>query len=88
MQEFAVEAVKHELGISNNRTEGFGGLCMSKVSPYMTSECSENALKQTAKPNIFVIRYLARYLVRYFFRYLVRHLVRYQMLRLVLIMNV
>ena len=33
IQEFAVEAVKHELGISNNRAEVFGSLCMPKVSP-------------------------------------------------------
>ena len=46
IQEFAVEAVKHELGISNNRAEGFGGLCMStKIFLYMASKCSENALK-------------------------------------------
>ena len=33
IQEFAGEAVKHELGISNNRAEVFGSLCMPKVSP-------------------------------------------------------
>ena len=33
IQEFAVEVVKHELGISNNRAEVFGSLCMPKVSP-------------------------------------------------------
>ena len=33
IQEFAVEAVKHELGISNNRADGFGGLYMSKDFP-------------------------------------------------------
>ena len=33
IQEFAVEAVKHDLGISNNRAEVFGSLCMPKVSP-------------------------------------------------------
>ena len=40
IQEFAVEAVKHELRISNNGAEGFGGLFMSKVLPYMASKCS------------------------------------------------
>ena len=30
IQEFAVEAIKHEFGISSNRAEGFGGLFMSK----------------------------------------------------------
>ena len=55
IQEFAVEAVKHELGISNNRAEGFGGQYMSKVFPYMTSKCSENAFKWTGKPTIFTI---------------------------------
>ena len=75
----AVVAIKHKMGISNNRAEGFGGLFMSKFFPYMASKCPENALKWTAKPTIFAIRYLARYLVRYVVRYLVRHLVRYQM---------
>ena len=45
IQEFAVEAVKYELGISNNRAEGFSGLCMSKVLFYMVSKCSEIALE-------------------------------------------
>ena len=35
--------------------DGFGGQCMPKVFPYMTSKCSENALKWTAKPTIFTI---------------------------------
>ena len=56
IQEFVLEAVKHELRISNNRAEGFGGLSMSKVLPYMVSKCPENALKWTAKPTIFVMR--------------------------------
>ena len=30
IQEFAVEAIKPEFGISSNRAEGFGGLFMSK----------------------------------------------------------
>ena len=41
--EFAVKAVNHELGISNNGAEGFGGV-LSKVIPCMASKCSENAL--------------------------------------------
>ena len=44
IQESAVEAVKHEVGIPNNRAEGLGGLCIS-VFHYMTSACSKNALK-------------------------------------------
>ena len=32
-QEFSVETVKHELGISNNKAERFGDLCMSSFSP-------------------------------------------------------
>ena len=55
IQEFSVAAVKHDLEISNNRAEGFSSLCMSKVFPCMASKCSENALKYTAKTNIFVI---------------------------------
>ena len=43
IQEFAVEVVKHELGISNNRAEVFGSLCMPKVSPIRRL----NALKIT-----------------------------------------
>ena len=39
IQEFAVEAVKHELGISNNRGEAFGGLSISKIFIYMASKC-------------------------------------------------
>ena len=54
IQEFSVAAVKHDLEISN-RAEGFSSLCMSKVFPCMASKYSENALKYTAKPNIFVI---------------------------------
>ena len=45
IQEFPVQAVKHDLGISKNRPERFGSLCMSKVFTCMTSKCSENALK-------------------------------------------
>ena len=54
IQEFSVAAVKHDLEIFN-RAEGFSSLCMSKVFPCMASKCSENALKYTAKTNIFVI---------------------------------
>ena len=56
IQEFAFEAIKDELGISNNRPEGFGGLFVSKVLPYMASKCPKNALKWTAKPTISAIR--------------------------------
>ena len=45
IQEFPVQAVERDLGISNNRAERFGSLCMSKVFPRMASKCSENALK-------------------------------------------
>ena len=55
MQEFAVEAVKHELGASNDEAEGLGGQCMSNAFPYITSKCFENALKWTGKPTIFTI---------------------------------
>ena len=44
MQEFAVEAVKQELGISNN-TKGFGFLCIYSIFPCMVPKCYENALK-------------------------------------------
>ena len=44
IQEFAVETVKHELRISNNKAERFGGLCMCRVFLSMASKCSENAL--------------------------------------------
>ena len=44
IQELADEAFKHELGISNNRADGFSGVFMSNVLPYMASKCSENVL--------------------------------------------
>ena len=43
IQEFAIEAIKHQLAISN-RAEGFGGL-----------SGAQSALKWTVKPTIFTI---------------------------------
>ena len=52
IQEIAVEALKHELGISNSIAEGFSGLFVSHILPYMASKCPKNVLKWTTKPTI------------------------------------
>ena len=45
IEEFSVEAVRLQLGISNNRAEGFGGHLGSEGLSYITSKHPKNTCK-------------------------------------------